>query len=281
VLTSWNPALSIPAVISRSIADRLHVVRGMTLDFALPGTHFAVSVTGIAPLVPGSMSGIQPDAATDDQGGQPDTVVVDHAALSRVLVASGAAGPLVDEWWIDVAPGHGQAYLQAHPTRGGVAPAESSEVRALQLQQDPMRVSAQAALWLAILGAGLLAIAGFAVHTSASLRSRRTELAQLRAIGLSRRMLVGLVGAEAVMVSVVSSAIGIGLGVLLGWLVGPLIAVSPSGAPTLPSVRVIVPWVGIALLAAVILAVVALAVVGIARAQRTADPASILRGADE
>ncbi|HXD61380.1 MAG TPA: ABC transporter permease [Lacisediminihabitans sp.] len=281
VLTSWNPALSIPAVISRSIADRLHVVRGMTLDVALPGTHFAVSVTGIAPLVPGSTSGIQPDAATDDQGGQPDTVVVDHAALSRVLVASGAAGPLVDEWWIDVAPGHGQAYLQAHPTRGGVAPAESSEVRALQLQQDPMRVSAQAALWLAILGAGLLAIAGFAVHTSASLRSRRTELAQLRAIGLSRRMLVGLVGAEAVMVSVVSSAIGIGLGVLLGWLVGPLIAVSPSGAPTLPSVRVIVPWVGIALLAAVILAVVALAVVGIARAQRTADPASILRGADE
>ncbi|WP_349899603.1 ABC transporter permease [Parafrigoribacterium soli] len=281
VLTSWNPAISIPAVISRSIADRLHVSRGMTLELELPGTHLVVSVAGIAPLVPGSMSGIQPDVAPDGAGGQPDTIVVDHAALSRVLLASGMAGPFVDEWWIDVAPGQGEAYLQAHPTRAGLAPAECSEVRAEQLQQDPMRVSAQAALWLAILGAGLLAIAGFAVHTSASLRSRRTELAQLRAIGLSRRMLVGLVGAEAVMVSLVSSVIGIGLGVLLGWLVGPLIAVSPSGAPTLPSVQVIVPWLGIGLLALIILAVVALAVVGIARAQRTADPASILRGADE
>ncbi|MEO7122741.1 MAG: ABC transporter permease, partial [Lacisediminihabitans sp.] len=282
IISSWIPAASIPAVLSEGLAKQLHVFRGTTLALAVPGAKLAITVAGIVPLVPGSLSGVQPDSAINDSvGGQPDTVVVDHTALSRVLAQAGVTGPMVEEWWVDVPAGAGQAYLDKHPTRDAIVPAQSTEVRALQMQQDPMRVSAQAALWLAILGAALLAAAGFAVHTSASLRSRRTELAQLRAIGLSRRMLVGLIGAESLLVCALATVFGVGLGIVLGLLVAPLIAVSPSGAPTLPSVLVTIPWAGIGLLVVIVLAILAAVVLAVARAQRSSDPASILRGADE
>jgi ABC-type antimicrobial peptide transport system permease subunit len=110
--------------------------------------------------------------------------------------------------------------------------------------------------------------------------SRRIEFAQLRAIGLSRRRLVALVGIESVLLGVLGTVFGLGVGVLLGVMSGPLIALSPNGTPAVPPVIVTVPWLDIAALVLVVAVVLAAVVGGVARAQRFANPANILREAD-
>jgi hypothetical protein len=282
VLTGWTPELSIPAVMSKGLAKRMNITPGIPLTLVMPDGQLGIIVSGTSSLIPGSRSAVHLTANNGGvDPGQPDTVVVDQQALSRALLQDGVSDPTVDEWWVDVPTGHGQAYLDAHPQREGVPAAQSSEAITLQLQQDPMRVSAQAALWLTILGAALLAAIGFAMHTAAGMRSRRTEFAQLRAVGLSRRMLVGLIGAESLVLCILGTAFGVGLGALVGWLVGPLITVSPDGTPTVPSVLVVIPWLQVAALVGVIAAALVVIVAGIAGSQKSADPAQILRGANE
>jgi predicted lysophospholipase L1 biosynthesis ABC-type transport system permease subunit len=201
--------------------------------------------------------------------------------LSHALAQRGVDGAMVDEWWVDVAPGQARAYLAAHKSGAGQPPGRSAEVVAAQLQEAPLRVGTQAALWLAILASVLLAAVGFAVHSTASLRSRRLELAQLRAIGLSRRRLVALVAGESAMMCALGTLFGVSIGVLLAWLVGPLIAVSGTGTPPVPSVEVVVPWIGIIGLVAAVVLVLVLVVVIVARVQRFAEPADLLRAGEE
>jgi ABC-type antimicrobial peptide transport system permease subunit len=174
-------------------------------------------------------------------------------------------------------PNHGQAYLDAHPATD----ARASDVLALQLQQAPLRVATQAALWLAILAGALLAAVGFVVHSTTTMRARRLELAQLRAIGLSRNKLVGLFAAESLLITVLGVVFGITIGLLLVWLVGPLVAVSPDGSPPVPSVVIEIPWPSTALLVLGLAAVLALVVLVVARVQRFVEPAELLRDGSE
>src|SRR5665647_3088132 len=104
------------------------------------------------------------------------------------------------------------------------------------MQQHPLRVATQAGLWLVALAAALLAAVGFGVHATVTLRARAVEFAQLRAIGLSRRSLTAVVGAESLLLCLLGGTFGIGIGALLGWLVGPLVAGSADGTPPIPSV---------------------------------------------
>src|SRR5665647_2120553 len=106
------------------------------------------------------------------------------------------------------------------------------------MQQHPLRVATQAGLWLVALAAALLAAVGFGVHATVTLRARAVEFAQLRAIGLSRRSLTAVVGAESLLLCLLGGTFGIGIGALLG----PLGAVSADGTPPIPSVVVHIPW---------------------------------------
>ena len=274
-IVGWRPNAPVPAVVGASLADRLGAPVGADFDVRTGGTPTSIHVVAVAPLVPGA-------ARTDDLAGPAPAlgaaaaavVVVDQTRLARSLVETGATGPLVDEWWVDVPPGDVDAYLAELPDD---AVAVSTTRLAERLQQSPLRVATQAALWVAIAASTLLAAVGFGVHSAAGLRSRRLELAQLRAIGYSRRRLVGLVATESLLMSVLGAVFGISIGVLLAFLVGPLVAVSPTGTPTVPSVVVDVPVVGIALLLAEVVVVLALVVSLVARAQRFTEPAALLR----
>ena len=159
--------------------------------------------------------------------------------------------------------------------------ARSGDALGLQLQQAPLRVATQAALWLAILAGAVLAAVGFGVHSTTTLRARRLELAQLRAIGLSRNKLVALFSVESLLLCVLGTVFGIAIGLTLVVLVGPLVAVSPDGTPTVPSVVIEIPWASIGLLVVEIVAILALVVAAVARVQRTVEPAELLRGGSE
>lgn len=274
-LVGWTPNQRVPAVLSQALARKLGVTVGTDLSAHTGDEPTTITVTGIAPLVPGAATVGELAGSVPALGATTaEVAVVDQTRLTRSLIESGATGPFVDEWWLGVAPGHAAAFVAALPH--GVESA-SAQLIGDRLQQSPLRVATQAALWVAIAASTLLAAVGFGVHSAAGLRSRRLELAQLRAIGYSRRRLVGLVATESLLMCVLGAVFGITIGVLLAWLVGPLVAVSPTGAPTVPSVVVEVPAVSIALLIVEVVVVLAAVVMLVARVQRFTEPAHLLR----
>ena len=276
-LVGWRPVSEVPALITEPISSELMIGEGMPLALSTQGVLVPIRMIGSAPMVPGSAS--TADLVAIASGLTPSTsgdavVVVDQEQLARALVQAGATGTFADEWWIDVPPSAVRAWIDAHPDEPD---ARSSELIGESLQQGPLRVATQAALWLTIVAGALLAAVGFIVHTSATLRARRLELAQLRAIGLSRGALVRLIAGESLLMSALGTIFGVAIGLLLVVLVGPLIVVSPFGEPPIPDVVVQVPWTGIAALVAIVIAVLALIVVAVARVQRFVDPAQLLR----
>jgi hypothetical protein len=273
--TGWLPGLAVPAVVSGALTDRLEAGSGTDVEVSTGGVPTIVRVVATAPLVPGAASTSDLAGPAPALGGAPaDLVVVDTTLLARSLIEAGADGPFVDEWWVDVPAGEADSYLDALPP--GTAAVGGGQLGE-RLQEAPLRVATQAALWVAIAASTLLAAIGFGVHSAAGLRSRRLELAQLRAIGYSRRRLVGLVGIESLLLCVLGALFGITIGLMLAWLVGPLVAVSPTGVPTVPSVVVEVPLPAIALLLVGLVAVLAVVVLMVARLQRFTEPAHLLR----
>ena len=278
-LVGWTPNAAVPAVLTDEFARSLHVSPNELLGIRTGGIPARIRIQGLTPLVPGSPAAPDLLGATTSLGSSivgVETVVVDYALLARALVEGGSSGAFVDEWWIDVAPGTSDSYIQSL-ARPESESAISGEALGSRLQQAPLRVATQAALWVAIAASAALAAVGFGVQSAASLRSRRLELAQLRAIGFSRRRLVGLVAAESLLMSVLGSCFGVGIGILLAWLIAPLVAISPSGNPPVPSVVVEIPgWGLVALVLSVVLALTVV-VVGVARVQRFTEPAHLLR----
>ena len=278
-LVGWAPT-AVMAVLPAELADRYQLGPGSLRTVTTQGVEVNLQIAAPVQLVPGAATTEELDAARYGLGAgvsRASTIVVDQAALARALAQSGVAGSMVDEWWVDVPLGEGQAYANAHPD----ATVYSSDVLGRQLQEAPLRVATQAALWVSIVAGALLAAVGFAMHSAATLRARRVELAQLRAIGLTRRGLLALVGAESLLLCALGVLFGVSIGILLAFLVGPLVAVSPNGTPPVPSVIVELPFASIALLALEMVVVLGLVVLVVARAQRYTQPADLLRGGVE
>ncbi|PPF68096.1 hypothetical protein C5E16_08080 [Clavibacter michiganensis] len=277
LLVAWVPVGLVDAVIPTALAEGLGVDPGMALDLAVAGVRIPVTVVGDAPLVPGSAT---PEALAAGASGlagasAATTVVVDGPTLARVLIQRGTTGALVDEWWAGsggLADGTTSATDATDAadlvTRAGLA---------RDLQEAPLRVATPTALLLAIAAAGILAAAGFALHTVAALRARRADLAHLRAVGLSASGVVGLVAVEALVLTALGAVAGIAAGLLTALAVGPLVAVSPGGTAPVPGVEVHVPWLAVGLLPAGLAVVLALVVAAVAGSQQAVRPAELLR----
>lgn len=265
--TAWPPVQPSPAVLTRALAARLGAEVGSTVHVAAAGAVLAVEVAGVVEHVPTTGGG--------------DAVVVDHDALARAVAQTGALGTPVDEWWVDVPDDRLDAWLAGLPADADGAPGEHRAVArarlVTELRDHPLRVATPMALWLVTAGAGLVAAVGFAVHAAVTLRSRELELAQLRAVGLQRRRVVAVIAIESLLMSGLGALFGVGVGAALGYLVGPLVAVSADGTPPLPDVLVVVPWPQVLAVVGGLVALVAVVVGVVARAQRVADPADVLR----
>lgn len=279
-LTAWATVTEMPAVLSQPLADALDVEVSDHLTVFVLGSAVSAYVADITPAVPGggassvigSLGTIGKDAA--------NTIVLDQVQLARALFQAGESKPVVHEWWMSMPEGDAASYLSYLAVQYDLS-AQSAELVGTAAQEDPLRVATQGALWLVILGSAALAAVGFAVHATGSLRSRATEFAQLRAVGLSRRRLVGIIGIESLLLCILGTFFGIGIGLVLAYLVGPLVGVSADGTPPVPSVVAKIPVADIALLAGVLAAVLAVVVLVAARVQRVAEPASALRRGEE
>ncbi|WP_188037590.1 ABC transporter permease, partial [Actinotalea sp. JY-7885] len=269
--TVWDPVGSLPVVLSSGLAENLRAQPGTGLQLVLDTTVVRVVVADVVPRVPTLV--------------REESVVVDHTQLARAIAQAGGARTPVDEWWLDVAPDDVPAYLAGLPALPDGEPGARRATAQVEVTdamlQHPLRVATQAALWLVTGAAAALAAVGFAVHATVSLRSRSVEFAQLRAIGLTRGRLTGVVALESLLLGTLGAGFGIALGTLLGHLVGPLVAVSATGTRPVPTVLVEVPWGQVALLALEVVAVLAVVVLVVARTQRSADPAGVMRLGDE
>lgn len=289
-LVAWEPVTALPVVVPTDQAARLGL--GLAAPFVLTLGDAAIpsAVAGMAPAVPGAVEartlvgGTAGLAATSSDGSAAGGVylVADSDSLARALAQYGAAGTLLDEWWVDVPAGSGEAYVVRQERAANSAVSISIDGVTRSLQEGPLRIGTQAALWLTIITSAVLLAIGFGMHSAGSLRRRRLEFAQLRAVGFGRRSILSTVSIEAGVLSAIGIVFGVVSGVVLAQLLGPLVSVSPTGAPPVPAVRVVLPAAPIALLIVELLVVVGAVVVAVWATQRLVEPARLLReGAPE
>lgn len=322
-LVAWEPVTALPVVVPTDQAARSGL--GLAAPFVLTLGDAAIpsAVAGMAPAVPGAVEartlvgGTAGLAATSSDGSTAGGVylVADSGSLARALAQYGATGTLLDEWWVDVPAGSGEAYVvrQEQAAAAGssadpdstdstdstnstdstdasmaistaASPAVSISIDGVtrSLQEGPLRIGTQASLWLTIITSAVLLAIGFGMHSAGSLRRRRLEFAQLRAVGFGRRGILSTVSIEAGVLSAVGIVFGVVSGVVLAQLLGPLVSVSPTGAPPVPEVRVVLPAGPIALLIVELIVVVGAVVVAVWATQRLVEPARLLReGAPE
>lgn len=111
-----------------------------------------------------------------------------------------------------------------------------AEARA-RLTDGPLHVGFTAALGILGVAAGLLLTVGVALLLAAQLQARSVELARLRALGLPRRGVLGLLLTQHGLVLTLLVLLGAGLGGVAAVALGPpLIASSVDGGPALPVV---------------------------------------------
>jgi predicted lysophospholipase L1 biosynthesis ABC-type transport system permease subunit len=199
--------------------------------------------------------------------------------LSRKLIEYGSSSLPLDEWWAAVPEDRVDAFTAAVGAAHGTVTSRVGLRR--ELQEQPLRIGIQAALWLAVAAAGSLAAVGFATHTTVAIRVRRTEFSQLRAIGLTRRRLTSVVATENVLLCAIGAVCGVGIGVLLGLLVGPLVAMAADGGAPVPAVAVAIPWLRVGLLATELVALLAIVLLIVTRANRSQALGAVLRVGDE
>lgn len=263
----WDPNQTIGAVVPVTLADDLDVASGAQLSGFVAGAPIVVRVIGMSDGVPGA-------ATADDleslAAGLPSasrvtsSIVVDSRALVHGLVQASAYGPFVDEYWsASTAPGD-----------AGV----DSEALARQMMEAPLRAEIPASASVAVCASLLLALAGFGARAASVNRSRRLEAAQLRAIGLSRRAMLGVESVDTVTTAVAGIVIGLLAGLATLMLVGTRIAAAPSGF----AVELVLPWQAFTLLPFALATVLGLVSVSIARSQRRLPLPELLRaGGDE
>jgi putative ABC transport system permease protein len=218
------------------------------------------------------------DAAPPSPGGRPTglTVVVAGAEMSTAYVTPPTAqriaptAPVTEVW----------ARLGDVNDAGVVIPKIQDALtdRAVEMSGPALRRASyqQVIDTLLAVVVGLLAVAvvialvGVANTLSRSVLERRRESATLRAIGLSRRQLRGMLAIEGMVIAGVGAVLGTGLGMLYGW-VGASSLLGQMGTVTLA-----VPWRDLAMVLGVSLVAGLLASVVPGRSAARTSPVAAL-----
>jgi predicted lysophospholipase L1 biosynthesis ABC-type transport system permease subunit len=222
-------------------------------------------VGGIVPLdIAGERLDVRIVGALRDvptlDGGSPG-LVVDLAELAELQYAETGAVLTPKEWWLATDEGAeaaaAAALTEQLPAPGAAVLDRVTEGR--RLSRNPTAVGVVGGLAMALVAAALFAAVGFAVSVAVALRQRLSELALLRALGVSSRQLAGGLAVE--------QSLLIGLSLLGGTALGLV----------LPAVRIDVPWRVVGMLELVIVLAAAAAVLVSGLAMREARVGSLLR----
>ncbi|WP_163275661.1 ABC transporter permease [Cellulomonas iranensis] len=225
--TAWPTQGVVPAVLTADAARQGDVQPGDVLPLRVGSPPVQLRVEAVVPYLPGAPRGA--------------AVMVDREALQRAATESGMRDPLVDAWWGTGAGPDVEAAAAAlrQEVDATVVTRGAARVHALE---GPLRAAVPAALTLVVGTAGLLVLVGMGADATATVRSRRLELARLQALGLSRGAAVRGVLAENLTLVVLGAGAGLLIGYGLAALLGPLLTVSPDGLAPVPRPLLVWPW---------------------------------------
>ncbi len=242
------------------VGDVISVQRGLSAVIR-------TTVTGVVDVLPGITPG-------------PGGMWVDLPTLALVDYARDGSIPAATEWWLGVP--EVDAERAAAALRAGLPQLDDVRVRATETRRrldDPLALGARGSLGLAAAAALLFGVVGFAAAAWQATRSRRSELAIARALGLGRGQLAAWLGLELAFQLAVGIGGGLLVGLLLAWSVLPSVALTPDGSLPVPAAAVQVPWDLAALLAAAGVAAIAIAVLPLSRLAGPESLAAELREA--
>ncbi len=224
---------SVPAVVTREVADALQTGEGRTVTLPLGVRDLPVTVVGVVDSLP--------TAAAPDRGVLLDLPTVESAP-ERVGGGSDVRSRAVfvpQEWWADPAdPAAAAASLRAEAPYG-TSVLVADELVAERLA-DPVNAGMRSAMLLVTLASVLLAGVGFAASTAALGRTRRHENAVLLALGMPPTRIRRVLVLERVLVVAVTVLVGVVLGVVAAVTVVPLL-VGGDGHRQVPPVLVRLP----------------------------------------
>jgi hypothetical protein len=208
----------VPVVLSTAAADRLGLGVGDPLAISLSGTYaqLPAEVAEVVPAVPGAP--------------EESAALVDLRAVVQALLHDQEVVPPPTDLWI----GSDDPEATAADLRG-LLPANSEIDTASDAVGRTVLSTASLAWWLGAAGCGLLALLTLATVASGQLRSRRGDVAVLRALGLSVREQQLLRGRELAWTVAFGLVAGLVAGVAVAVLVVPQLARAavPEPYPTI------------------------------------------------
>jgi hypothetical protein len=256
----------VPVLATDTLMRNFDLEIGDRLALEVDGARVPVVVVREVPYLPGQPKG--------------EGILADRDTLTRATILASQPAPLLDGWWLQVPDDQAAAVVTA-ATEQDLGDA-SSRVRArLDGTEGPLRVGVQAALGIVTVAALALAVAGFAMSATVSVRTRRLELARLQALGAPRSGLVRAVLVEHTILGALGIVAGLALGAVLASVVGPLVTVSAAGSSPVPYVIVHWPWpTQLALVAALLVLAGAAVTITTATLLRRASGALLRLGAE-
>ena len=264
--TPFTPVGDVPMIASTALLDSLGLGIGDRILLDVGGRTVSATIAASAPYLPSMPHGTG--------------LMIDRDLLTRTLVAAAWTDPLLDEWWLaadaDTAPA-----LAATARTSLSATVTSRYELGASLTDGPLRIGVQAALWIVIAASLLLAVAGFTMSATISVRLRRLELARLEALGATRPGLVRAVVAEHALLGGLGLAAGAALGALLGRLVVPLLTVASDGGQPVPAASGHWPWAAEGALVTLLVVLLGVAVTSTGVALLRPATSSMLRMGDD
>ncbi len=263
---------------------------GSTLPEALPVLvndallrQFGLQIGGTFPLrsAAGTVNARVVGTVTSFPTIEPDqpVVIADYGTFDAMELLQRRTNPTdPDERWLAIDPAQASAAVATLLTAPYSSPTVVSLAERRQaLQTDPVALGTIGALSLGFVAALVFAGIGFVVSAATSVHERVGEFTTLRAIGLSPRQLAGWLMLEQGMLVGLGLAGGTIVGLGLSWLVLPLITVTQTAAPVVPSLLVVVPWLRLFEMEATIIGLLAIIVVVAAMVLRRIGIGQVLR----
>ena len=184
--------------ISEAVADLYGYVPGQTISLPLDGTTHQVFVAGV----------------WRDYARSFGAMVMDRAVYLKWT-----ADDKINDVSLKLTAGVNKATVIAAirdlPIAAKLDVADAAEIRKFSLQAFDRSFAVTYALEIAAIFVGL---AGISAMFSAQAWSRRREFGMLRHLGVSRREIASLLGAEGALLGALGAAIGLALGMAIAWI---------------------------------------------------------------
>lgn len=262
---TFNDRIAPPVVVSQQLADVFDIGVGDTVTFALQDgvDRLDAEIVSVVPAIPGAPTNI---ALLIDLG------VIQHFQLRTTEEPARAR----DVWVRTDEP-----EAVAHEVRA-LFPANAQIDTAVDAAGRQVLGSATTALWAGAAGCGILALIGVAVAARAQLRSRRGEVAVLRAIGLGPGGQAGIRARELGVVIGTGLLAGLAAGAIVALLTVPQLARAAIPAPyPVIGTRIGIDLIGLGValggLIVALAVVIAVSAAGVSTVARRALPSEAVR----